>query len=154
VVTKLISGAQTGADISIVGVGKRLNLPIGGTVPKGWMTEAGPNPALRKLGFTESDSPGYVSRTLQNVEDADATLVFATDPASDGTRLTLQHANARGKPNLLVDPFDPSATEVVKDWLKTVNPVVLNVAGNRESKSPGIAEAAEKVLTCALADDG
>ena len=43
---KLISGGQTGADISIVAVAKALGLPIGGTVPAGWLTEAGANPAL------------------------------------------------------------------------------------------------------------
>lgn len=152
-IEKLISGGQTGADISIVSVGKRLNLPIGGTVPKGWMTESGPNPALRGLGFTESDRPGYVSRTLKNIEDADATLVFATDPASDGTRLTLEHANAIGKPNLLVDPFAPSAAESVREWLNTTRPAVLNVAGNRESKSPGIARAVKQVLLLVLTED-
>ena len=63
---ELISGGQTGADISIVVVGEALGLPIGGMVPAGWHTEAGPNRDLQELGFTESDSADYRVRTRQN----------------------------------------------------------------------------------------
>lgn len=149
-IKKLISGGQTGADVSIVRVGQHLNIATGGIVPKGWMTEFGPNRTLKKFGFIEADTADYPSRTIRNIEDSDATLVFATDPESDGTRLTIDHAVATGKPHLLVDPFESSAVKKAKEWLEKTCPAVLNVAGNRESRSPGISQAAEQVLFAAL----
>ena len=149
---RLISGGQTGADSCIVAVGRQLGVAIGGEVPKGWLTEQGPAPRLRGLGFTESASADYAVRTRHNVEQADATLVFASVPDSDGTRLTLQHAQQLGRPYLLVNPFLPHAEQSVRDWLTVIRPQVLNVAGNRESKSPGIAAQAARVLYRALRD--
>lgn len=149
-VQKLISGGQTGADQCILAVGRRLKIPIGGLVPKGWLTEAGPQPRLGRLGFRESHSADFRVRTRRNVEQGDATLIFATDPDSDGTRLTIEHAAQRGRPWLLVDPFGAGAVDKVRAWLAATQPAVLNVAGNRESKSPGIAQQAEQVLCAAL----
>lgn len=146
----LISGGQTGADSSIIEVGKRLGIPIGGLVPRGWHTERGPKPALRELGFAESSSTDYAVRTRQNVEQSDATLIFATNPDSDGSRLTVNHAKKLGKPHLVVNPFEPGAADAVTPWLQTIQPAVLNVAGNRESKAPGIARQTEKVLYAVL----
>ena len=94
-----------------------------------------------------------MSRTIRNVEDSDATLIFATDPQSNGTRLTIDRAKASEKPYLLVDPFDSSAVDEVKTWLTATCSSVLNVAGNRESKSPGISQATKKVLLAALSRD-
>ena len=147
---KLVSGGQTGADSSIIAVGERLGIPIGGNVPRGWRTERGPNPRLKALGFRESDSHGYASRTRENIQHSDATLIFATDPGSDGTQLTIDHAEEINKPCLVLNPFDPAAAEAAARWLQTTRPAVLNVAGNRESKSPGIARQAERVLHAAL----
>ncbi len=147
---KLISGGQTGADISIVVVGEALGLPIGGMVPAGWHTEAGPNRDLQELGFTESDSADYRVRTRQNVEQSDATLVFASQPDSDGTRLTIDHAARCRKPCKLVDPFSDSAIDEIGQWLNALQPAILNIAGNRESKAPGIQRQAELVLETAL----
>ena len=149
-VKKLISGGQTGADISIVAVARRLGIATGGRVPRGWRTERGPLPELRELGFTETDSEDYQVRTRLNVEHGDATLIFATDPDSDGTRLTIDHARKVGKPFLVIDPFEPAAVEALRQWLQATHPAVLNVAGNRESKAPGIAGQAEQVLYAAL----
>ena len=149
-IRKLISGGQTGADSCIVRVGNRLGIPIGGLVPKGWRTELGPMPALAKLGFSESSSADYRVRTRLNVERSDATLIFAIDPCSDGTRLTIDHAAAVEKPFLVANPFDPSAVELIRPWLRKIRPAVLNVAGNRESKAPGIAKQAEEILFRAL----
>ncbi len=149
-IKKLISGGQTGADSCIIEVGKRLGIPTGGLVPRGWQTEQGPKPALQDLGFTESNSTDYAVRTRQNVEQSDATLIFAINPDSDGTRLTVDHAKKIGKPFLVVNPFEPKAAETVGPWLQATQPAVLNVAGNRESKAPGIAGRAEKVLYAVL----
>lgn len=145
-IEKLISGGQSGADSCIIGTGRRLGIPIGGLVPKGWRTERGPRPELARLGFSESDSPDYRIRTCRNVEQSDATLILAINPDSDGTRLTIDHARALGRPFLLVDPFGADATRSLRVWLEETRPRVLNVAGNRESKAPGIEARAERIL--------
>ena len=147
---KLISGGQTGADISIVAVAKTLGLPIGGTVPAGWCTEAGSEPRLEAMGFTESHSPDYRVRTRRNVEQGDATLIFAKNPDSDGTRLTIDHAARSGKACKLVDPFASTAIDETAAWLDATQPTILNVAGNRESRAPGIQAQVEWVLREAL----
>ena len=149
-IEKMISGGQTGADSCIIGVGRRLEIPLGGLVPRGWRTERGPRPELAELGFTESDSADYPVRTRQNVERSDATLILATRPDSDGTRLTIRHAESLGRPFLLVDPFAADAAQQIRSWLMATEPGVLNVAGNRESKAPGIEDRAEQILYEAL----
>jgi hypothetical protein len=151
-IRKLISGGQTGADISIVAVGARLGIEIGGLVPKGWRTERGAAPELEQSGFTESDSSDYRVRTRLNVEHGDATLIFATDPDSDGTRLTIDHAHRLGRPCLVLNPFEVTAEKRARRWLLDTSPEVLNVAGNRESRSPGIGRRAEQILLAALAE--
>ena len=153
-IRKLISGGQTGADISIVAVGARLGIAVGGLVPKGWRTERGPAPELEQSGFAESDSSDYRVRTRLNVEHGDATLIFATNPDSDGTRLTIDHAQRLGRPCLVLDPFEASAVKRARQWLRDTSPEVLNVAGNRESRSPGIARRVEQILLAALVDPG
>ena len=45
-VERIISGGRTGADQAGLAVAKRLNIAIGGCMPKGWLTEAGPRPDL------------------------------------------------------------------------------------------------------------
>ena len=149
-VEKLISGGQTGADSCIIEVGARLGIPIGGLVPNGWRTEQGPRPQLGELGFEESASTDYRVRTRRNVEQSDATLIFAVDPDSDGTRLTIEHARRLGRPCCIIDPFRKDAAASVRTWLDATRPVVLNVAGNRESGAPGIALRSGRVLSAAL----
>lgn len=147
---KLISGGQSGADISIVEVARALDLPCGGMVPAGWMTEDGPRSDLETLGFTQAGSREYAVRTRQNVEQSDATLVFATDPDSDGTRLTIAHARRCGKPVRLLDPYESGTIEKAEAWLREIRPEILNIAGNRESRAPGIRRQVECILRVAL----
>ena len=55
-------------------------------------------------------------------------------------------ARAEGKPYLVarLDRHDEAAA--VGRWLSKMMPAVLNIAGPRESQSPGIAAAAEEFL--------
>ncbi len=82
--------------------------------------------------------------------DGDATIILATDPGSDGTKLTVKFCEQEGKPYLMIDPRTGNAPEMVRDFLESERPRVLNVAGNRESKSPGIAVQTAKVVDQAL----
>ncbi|MGM9508816.1 YpsA SLOG family protein [Larkinella sp. GY13] len=127
-VDKLISGGQTGVDQIGLEVARSLGIPTGGTAPKGYKTETGPNLELIAFGLVESHSASYPVRTRQNVLDSDGTVVFG-DPESGGTKLTIQTAHQLRKPVLV----NPTAFEF-REWLLNLEIRVLNVAGSRESK--------------------
>ena len=74
-------------------------------------------------------------RTRLNVRDSDATLiVWDGRTPSPGTQLTIETAQELSRP-LLVASGDVAET---KAWLESFGPeMALNVAGPRESNSPG-----------------
>jgi hypothetical protein len=77
--TKIISGGQTGADQGGLEAGRELGLATGGTAPYNYMTECGPQmAALQTYGLVAGkyDPRTYPKRTEQNVKDADATVIF------------------------------------------------------------------------------
>lgn len=144
---RIISGGQAGADIGGLVGAKRAGILTGGTAPKGYRTEKGPQvEALKSLGLVEHTSPNYRDRTSQNVRDSDATLIVATNRFSGGTRLTIQFCEANSKPYLVVDPRSALALEHLLSFIARVKPRILNVAGNRESISPGIAALTAKLV--------
>jgi hypothetical protein len=153
-VKRLISGGQTGADQSIITVGRSLNIPVGGTIPKGWRTDDGPCPDLAKHGFVEHRLPTYPPRTLDNVCDSDGTLIFG-NVDSRGSRLTLRYCVQAKKPCIVVEwrPGDgvPDSEPFV-DWLASHDIGTLNVAGNRERSAPGIGAACAIFITRALGE--
>lgn len=136
----IISGGQTGADRAALDAWHKLGYPTGGYAPKGYRTDNGPAPALAALGLVETDDPEYKYRTILNVEMADATLIFGRP--SPGSNLTLEACKVRNKPYewLAFPPNHPTTTQIdIAIALILVNNVnVLNVAGNREAKNPGI----------------
>jgi predicted Rossmann-fold nucleotide-binding protein len=67
--TKIISGGQTGADQAALDAAIELGIPHGGWIPKGRLTEAGPLP--EKYNLTEMPTKDYLKRTKQNVADSD-----------------------------------------------------------------------------------
>ena len=150
---KVISGGQTGCDQAGIFAGRRLGLQTGGMAPKGWRTEAGPAPWLADYGLVESFSSGYQWRTRQNVLAADATLIIG-DVSSPGSRMTLDAAAAGRLPRLTFRAIGPDFAQFGKEksrstlltWLRSVNPRVINIAGNRESVNPGIQAACEEFL--------
>ena len=70
---KIISGGQTGGDFGGLLAGKELGLLTGGTAPKGYLTDAGPNLKLKDYGLEEGeyDPKTYPKRTMKNVDAAD-----------------------------------------------------------------------------------
>jgi hypothetical protein len=145
--TKVISGAQTGADQAALRAAKKLGIATGGWVPKGCRTEDGPRPDLiDEFGLTETETDDYVERTHLNIEHSDGTIRFAADFNSIGERCTLRGIRKYKKPYF---DFDISKHYRFADLLRWVwdnNIHVLNVAGNRESKHPGIGKTVEEFL--------
>ena len=143
---RVISGGQTGVDQVALEVAKALGYETGGTAPKGYRTDAGPNLALRDLyGLKESWSPQYAPRTIVNVRDADAVVWFG-DPSSPGGRLTLEMAEQHRK-RYRVNPTPAELCDWLDQWPEHH---VLNVAGNRLRTNPAATEAARAALTYAL----
>ncbi len=151
--TKIISGAQTGVDRAALDVAIELGMEHSGWVPRGRRAEDGPIPYRYQV--CETPSADYALRTEWNVRDADATLIISRGQLSGGSGLTMMLARYMGKPVLHIDLERVSAGQAVRqlaDWLNQVRPKVLNVAGQRESTTPGIYEAAASLLRAALTD--
>ena len=150
-ITKVIVGFQSGADIGAARAARRFNIEVGGFMPLGFLTEDGPRPDYARLyGARETTSTSYPERTRRNAQSADATLWFG-DPESRGGKLTLktckdlQVCKDHSRYGWLIvwpneyggaERYDWKAVQVV-EWLAK-NPIeILNVAGNRESNAPG-----------------
>jgi len=147
---KIISGGQTGADTGALQAARDLGIESGGVAPKGWLTEDGPQEALLSgFGLTECEEDGYPARTRHNVIDSDGTLLIGPY-RTGGTRLTCEIATQLKKPLFLVSyPDSPNAGDF-RNWLERHAIHVLNVAGNREIQSPGIAKFTRSFLVLAL----
>jgi len=159
-IDKVISGGQTGVDQAALVAAKRCGIPTGGTAPLGFMTEEGPRRSvLLGFGLVECGSSGYPARTLCNIKDADATLLITPMMMGRGSRLTYSLCIQERKPvrvfyceNLFmrVTSMQPDVRDLI-DWLilrqnKLFHPLILNVAGTRESTRIGVTDECEAFL--------
>ena len=144
---RVISGGQTGADRAALVAAKAAGVSTGGWMPKGFRAQDGPRPEFAELyGVKEHASERYPPRTALNVKGSDATLCFATDWNSPGEVLTRQMCARYGRPRLDVAPGGSTTPADVAEWLVRNSVRVLNVAGNTERTSPGIAAFVEVFL--------
>jgi hypothetical protein len=135
---KIISGGQTGADRAGLDAALKHNIETGGWCPAGRRAEDGIIPDRYQL--TETKTREYETRTRKNVRDSDGTLILNLGELGGGTLKTAEYAEKRGKPCLVVQLDDMTRQDLQKVtvWLKEQDISVLNVAGPRESKCPGI----------------
>ena len=145
---RIVSGGQTGIDRAALDAAARLGLDRGGWCPRGRRAEDGPIP--RHYPLREAPVAAYATRTRLNVRDSDATLVVISGAADPGTRLTMRLARAFGRPLRVIDLDRPPPRSAVRAWLRRHRVAVLNVAGPRESRSPGIHAAALPYLVHVL----
>lgn len=133
----IVAGGQSGVDRAALDAALALGIPAGGWCPKGRWAEDGPISDRYPLRETDSAEPDV--RTEANVRDSDATLVVVNSVADKGTRRTIECARRAGKPCLIVDlADDAAASAAARAWLTAIRPRTLNVAGPRESRTPGI----------------
>lgn len=112
----------------------------------------------------ETKSAAYPIRTEANIVDAHCTVVFTFGKPTGGSKKTVTLAEKHKRSCLCVDlaPLtDEAAARAVLEWLSPggltmpglvvppSNPV-LNVAGSRESKAPGIQQRVRDVMRMAL----
>ncbi len=167
---KVISGAQVGVDQVGLQVAQKHGFLTGGTVPKRCLTAQGYKPELiAKYNLTELNheivniNVQYVKRSIQNVDDSDATLAFRFY-ASPGTDSTIRYCLYKRwgtkpravevdyKPCLVISDVRPDNLEEnvtkIKEFLKTHPIQTLNIAGHREDnkKDPRMCQNVEAVL--------
>jgi hypothetical protein len=143
-VERIISGGQTGVDRGALDAAISLEMPHGGWCPRGRLAEDGCIPTRYQL--VETETAQYRERTELNVVDSDGTLILFRRVLRGGTELTRRLAVEYQKPHLMVDLAQPLDISVIRQWLLTEAIRILNVAGPRESSSPGIAEESRKLL--------
>ncbi len=154
----VISGGQTGADRGALIAAAVLGYRCGGFCPKGRLAEDGRIPDA--FIMEELETANYPERTRANVEFADATVVFSyEDKPTGGTALTLRMIRELSKPCLhlvlkrgsgMDNGLNDRAAKTIRGWLREERPRILNVAGPRESKEPGIGEHVTEIMLRAL----
>lgn len=141
IIERIRSGGQTGADRAALDAARDAGVPIVGWCPKGGWAEDYPNPPGLCLAYPElKETPSLQTeqRTEWNVRDSNATLILYQTGKTDspGTSLTEKISAELKKPFLVADANNQ---EKIFSWLKTLGKgITLNIAGPRESESPGI----------------
>lgn len=133
---KIISGGQSGVDRAALDFALKNHIPCGGWCPKGRLAEDGKIDP--KYPLFETQSSMYSVRTRMNVDDSDGTLILYTGVISNGTSLTANYAMKQEKPLLLVNISISGGSVSILNWIEKYEIKVLNIAGPRESTSPGI----------------
>jgi predicted Rossmann-fold nucleotide-binding protein len=150
--TKIVTGGQTGVDRAALDVAIELNYKYGGWCPRGRKAEDGVIDPIKYANLEETSTDHYPQRTKFNVRDSDGTLIIiigSEDAMGVGSKLTATMAKKYEKPLLIVNLNDENKNEndtKVIEWLSTNNIETLNIAGPREETTPGIYKEAEKFL--------
>lgn len=146
--TKIVSGGQTGVDRGALDAALAVGFPCGGWCPADRSAEDGPIPSSYPL--TPLTAGGYRERTVRNVLDSDGTLILYFGVLNGGTEQTMLHCVRRHKAYQLIDGQvvdAPSAAEIAAAFVRRCGVAVLNVAGPREQR-------AGRLRLCADGDSG
>lgn len=150
---KIISGGQSGADLGGLEAAAYLGITTGGKMPLGFRTEDGYHPEYADMYDVEELASGeYAPRTRYNVVDSDATVIFGR-VSSPGSKTTKKMCNDSDKPCLVVEEFSEMYFRLFGEFLQMYEVETLNVAGNRESKNPGLQQKVYDFLIEALGED-
>jgi Circularly permutated YpsA SLOG family len=159
--TAIVSGGQTGADRGGLDAAIALGLGWGGWAPAGLRSEDGQIPEIYAARMKCTSSIDYGMRTRLNVQDSDGTLLvsFAAQ-LTGGSAFTEKTAEKMRKPYLHLVLPGRGTTRVpdevragVLEWISDCRISVLNVAGPRESKEPGLQAAVRDALVWIFEDE-
>jgi hypothetical protein len=143
--SKIISGGQTGADRAALDFAIEHGIPHGGWCPKGRLAEDGQIPI--KYSLTEMPTKAYPPRTEKNILESDGTVIISIDAKlSRGSLLTLNKAEEHKKPVLQISKASPTPGKSLVSFIEQNQTRVLNVAGPRASSDPRIYEFVKSVL--------
>jgi len=146
-IEKIISGGQTGADQAALDAAIELDIPHGGWIPKGRITENGPLPS--KYDLAEMPTTSYPARTQKNILESDGTLILSHGKLTGGSAYTREIANQNAKPCLHIDLDEKGAfmaSSEITAWVMDNNIAVLNVAGPRSSRDPKIYDKVKGII--------
>ena len=153
-ISKIVSGGQTGVDRGALEAALELGFPYGGLIPKGRIAEDGIVP-LKFAAMTDDTRRGYLHSMEMNVVNSDATLIILPydDEHPDGqsalsgrAKRAWDFADKHVKPCLVI--FNMNAADNIYStlcWLKDVKEtcglkdgVVLNVVGPKDAERKGV----------------
>jgi Circularly permutated YpsA SLOG family len=153
VLSKIVSGGQTGADRSALDWAIKRGVAHGGWCPKGRKAEDGVIDPRYNLAETPSED--YSQRTEWNVRDSDGTAVFSIrGELRGGSLLTVELAGRYNKPviHLCAQDERTDHAQELRSFIEESGISALNVAGPRESDEPGVYRFVSRVLDRALGD--
>jgi hypothetical protein len=133
----IISGAQTGVDRAALDAALELGFPCAGWCPAGRLDEAGVIP--ERYPVKELKKGGFLKRTIQNLHDADGTLILYFGELEGGTQNTLLFCIKGERPYCLIHASEikmERAVELALEFVAKRKLKTLNVAGPRASKCP------------------
>lgn len=147
---RVISGGQTGVDRAALDAAIAAGIPHGGWCPRGRLAEDGPIDLRYQL--VETANPQYAERTARNVLESEGTLILHRGSLGRGTELTYRFALRFGRPVMVLNLNSHPLPSAVHQWLQSTGVSILNVAGPRESTSPGIYDDAKRFMEIVLAE--
>jgi hypothetical protein len=150
-ISKIISGGQTGANQAALDVAIKLGIPYGGWIAKGRKTENGRLPEKYRLQEMPTASPG--KHAEQNVLESDGTLILSHGKLTGGAEYTRKMAMHHGRTWLHLDlnrTIAFKAAKTVRTWVRSHAIEILNVAGPRASKDPEIYQDTVNILETAF----
>src|SRR5262245_38989221 len=145
--SKIISGGQTGADRAALYWAIDRGKAHGGWCPNGRKAEDGT--IDRRYSLTETPSEDYSQRTEWNVRDSDGTAVFSIRrELQGGSLLTAGLAGRYNKPLIHLCAQDEGTNHAheLRSFIEEFGISVLNIAGPRESDEPGVYRFVWRVL--------
>lgn len=153
-IKKIVSGGQSGVDRAAIDFAIEHNIDYGGWCPKGgWAEDLPKPPGLLKIykRLVETPSSDTKQRTKRNVGDSDITIIISdnsVDNTSKGTNLTIDTAIKLQKQIFQININKVISNKIFLNWMSGVKNknIVVNIAGPRESESPGIYHKTREVL--------
>ena len=150
-ITKITSGAQTGADRAALDAAIQLGVSHGGWAPKGRIAETGSFPERFKLQEMQTDN--YSECIKQNVIDSMGTLIISYGALTGDLDYARKMALTHKRQILGIDlnqMDDAKAAILLNDWIQLYRIDVLHVIGADAEVNPYVRNQTENIIEGAL----